>query len=535
MPRPTRRSVRSPAPRARRRQGAAPARPVRGDRRGPEDGRTAPPPRDAHRGARPARAAARPCASTASSSPACSAWCASLASSGSPAGGDASRRRIAACSARRRCGGIALSIASRASSWRKATPSRSSRSMPEPMHGPSASISSATIRSSSQSSVQAGTTATTSSSRRAAASSEAARASTASRTVARERRLAGCEHLRDVERVPARQLEDRLGVAAVGLGEAPYGVEGERRDGAARDRRGRGELAEQQPERVVVGELVPVRGEHERLRAVDPPAEHAQHVERRLVRPVHVLQHGHRWHAELGRERERDLPRRAPASTRVANVPPTCGTRSMNGPSGVGVVSASQPPRSTRASVRSQNARTSDVLPTPASPPTNTSRPDPAAASSASSPSRSSRPVPVTPGSSSRARERSSAPRQVTQCYLARVGTELAQTRGGAAPHWIRARVGSPPPTPPARGDPAAGRRLDAVRRAHAPRRRRGRPPRAAAPELSMRPRDRPPRAPPAQAHVTTTDVLVDIALLKRDWLDLLRHGAGTLPPPPLR
>ena len=36
--------------------------------------------------------------------------------------------------------------------------------------------------------------------------------------------------------------------------------------------------------------VVPVRGDDERLGPVDAPAEHAEHVERGAVRPVHVLQ-----------------------------------------------------------------------------------------------------------------------------------------------------------------------------------------------------------------------------------------------------
>ena len=210
-----------------------------------------------------------------------------------------------------------------------------------------------------------------------------------------ELRLARGEHLRDVERVPAREREDRIRIAAGLSGERADGVERERRDGAARDARRRRELAEQHAQRMTVGEVVAVRREHERLSsrrcAGRAPAARRATPRRPSARPRAPGPSAGRA-PPRARARPRAAP--APASTRAANVPPTGPTRSTNGPSGVGVVSASQLPRRTRSSVRSQNARTSDVLPTPASPPTNTSRPAPAAASSSSSSSRSSNTAP---------------------------------------------------------------------------------------------------------------------------------------------
>ncbi len=40
--------------------------------------------------------------------------------------------------------------------------------------------------------------------------------------------------------------------------------------------------------------VVAIRQDHERWEVVDPASEHAHDIERRLVRPVHVLEHEHR-------------------------------------------------------------------------------------------------------------------------------------------------------------------------------------------------------------------------------------------------
>ena len=79
--------------------------------------------------------------------------------------------------------------------------------------------------------------------------------------------------------------------------------------------------------------VVPVGGEHERIGPVDPAAEHAQDVERRLVRPMHVLEH------EQRRSRERREELGGYLSWRLATMP-----TSRNGPSGVAVVRFSHQP-----------------------------------------------------------------------------------------------------------------------------------------------------------------------------------------------
>ena len=87
----------------------------------------------------------------------------------------------------------------------------------------------------------------------------------------------------------------------------------------------------------------------------------------------------------------------APSAIRAANEGPATSAMSRNGPSGRGVRSASHPPHQATTSWRSQNARTSDVFPMPASPETSTIAPAPdartvasAASSAADSTDRSS-------------------------------------------------------------------------------------------------------------------------------------------------
>ncbi len=59
---------------------------------------------------------------------------------------------------------------------------------------------------------------------------------------------------------------------------------------------------------VALGLVVPVRRDDEPRDAVDAPAEDAQHVERRLVRPVDVLDHDDRGAVGLREERPRHRP-----------------------------------------------------------------------------------------------------------------------------------------------------------------------------------------------------------------------------------
>jgi len=72
---------------------------------------------------------------------------------------------------------------------------------------------------------------------------------------------------------------------------------------------------------VALGFVVPVRRDHEPRDAVDAPAEDAQHVERRLVRPVDVLDHDDRGAVELREQRPRHRPRVRPGREQLRQRP----------------------------------------------------------------------------------------------------------------------------------------------------------------------------------------------------------------------
>ena len=125
------------------------------------------------------------------------------------------------------------------------------------------------------------------------------------RDLARARR----EHLGDVERVAVGLAMKLGGVDLVGTGQLADGPLGERRDREPRDPRG-GQLAEHQREGVTAVELVvAVAGEDERGDALHLARQEAQHVERRLVGPVEVLEHedARARPAQLADERTGDL------------------------------------------------------------------------------------------------------------------------------------------------------------------------------------------------------------------------------------
>ncbi len=100
------------------------------------------------------------------------------------------------------------------------------------------------------------------------------------------------EDLGDKERVPERQSVDRIRIGPERRSEFSDRLQRETRHRQPHDaRRGR-ELAEDDAQRMVARDLVvAVRGDDERVRAVDAPPEHAQDIERGAVRPVHVLEH----------------------------------------------------------------------------------------------------------------------------------------------------------------------------------------------------------------------------------------------------
>jgi hypothetical protein len=68
--------------------------------------------------------------------------------------------------------------------------------------------------------------------------------------------------------------------------------------------------------------LAAAERQHQQHRqAPDAPSEHRHHVERRIVRPVDVLEDHHRRHAQLGDQQRLHLGRRRAAGER----PPELG------------------------------------------------------------------------------------------------------------------------------------------------------------------------------------------------------------------
>jgi hypothetical protein len=94
----------------------------------------------------------------------------------------------------------------------------------------------------------------------------------------------------------------------------------------------RGQVAEDQPERVIVGDLVvPVGGHDQGRAAAEPPAEVAQKVDGGFVGPVHVLHHRDRGGAgrpgaDLGQERgKQPVPWRAGLAGQAGQLPARLG------------------------------------------------------------------------------------------------------------------------------------------------------------------------------------------------------------------
>ena len=87
------------------------------------------------------------------------------------------------------------------------------------------------------------------------------------------------------------------------------------------DRGHRRELAEQAAQQVSIDRLViTVRGDDERGGSADATTEDAQHVERRLVTPMHILEHDHHRLAQLLQQRQRHLAR-VPAGLDIQREP----------------------------------------------------------------------------------------------------------------------------------------------------------------------------------------------------------------------
>jgi hypothetical protein len=74
-----------------------------------------------------------------------------------------------------------------------------------------------------------------------------------------------------------------------------HSLDGQRREGDTLASLGSRQAAKDDPERMTrIDFIVPIGDQDERARHSDATPEQAQEIERRLVRPVHVLQHQHR-------------------------------------------------------------------------------------------------------------------------------------------------------------------------------------------------------------------------------------------------
>jgi hypothetical protein len=142
---------------------------------------------------------------------------------------------------------------------------------------------------------------------------------------------AGREHLGDEERVARGTAVQLGGVDAVKRGERRDRPGRQPRDREAVDRAARGQLADDDSQRMGAIELVVAEGgDHERGQRRDPPREQPQDVERRLVGPVQVLEHDDRARVapqvlgqrrdELRRCRARVGERREPAARLLGDV-----------------------------------------------------------------------------------------------------------------------------------------------------------------------------------------------------------------------
>ena len=119
------------------------------------------------------------------------------------------------------------------------------------------------------------------------------------------------EHRSDEEGVSARPAVEDAGVERAAVGEACHSLDRQWFEPQTSDARGRGQLAEQHPNRVRTVELVvAIRCHDERGGGLDPAPDDTHDVQRRLVGPVHVLDHENRRAAlELLQESTCDIVR----------------------------------------------------------------------------------------------------------------------------------------------------------------------------------------------------------------------------------
>jgi hypothetical protein len=115
---------------------------------------------------------------------------------------------------------------------------------------------------------------------------------------------AGGERLGHEERVAGGPAMQRGGIDAVRRGQLGHRRERQRQQPQAVGRPLARQLTQRHAQRVPTVQLVvAVAGDQQRRDARDPPAAQPQHVERRLVGPVHVLEHDDRRPAQLAQER----------------------------------------------------------------------------------------------------------------------------------------------------------------------------------------------------------------------------------------
>ena len=188
----------------------------------------------------------------------------------------------------------------------------------------------------------------------------ATRASTASTTVAGTRVRGRGQRLGDEERVAAGDPVEGVGVGARARRQPRTAVARERRQREP-PHRAPGQAAEQALQRVRRAELVVAEAEDEHGgQRLDPPRDVAEHVDRRVVGPVDVLddERRRRRGRELGHDRGED----GVDGPVVGEARPPAGRRtrsaaSRSGPSVRGAIRSSHDDSSTRARRRRRSPR----------------------------------------------------------------------------------------------------------------------------------------------------------------------------------
>jgi hypothetical protein len=144
------------------------------------------------------------------------------------------------------------------------------------------------------------------------------------------------QRLDDEERVAGGLAVELVRVDGVWFGELRDRGGRKRSELEPRDRLARRQLADHEPKRMRPVELVvPVGGDDQGRNPLHSAGEQPQHVERGLVRPVHILEH------EDGRSPGRQLPHGAATTswgpTRTTrSSPPMLSATTRSGPSGRG-------------------------------------------------------------------------------------------------------------------------------------------------------------------------------------------------------